>query len=186
MNVILYNVILKDIKIEKNGLMIHTKNMILNQKKKLSVGIIVAFSNNYSFNNYSIINFYIYKNNNWQNLSFDCKLLYILEQIIEYMDNYGYQHAILNYLISNIYNIKIKTNCLDILIANLPSKNKLSIKNSVIELDNFYLPYISFPIYCACMTFNNKIKLYNTIRTDDIDLNIFNNDEILNETKKNI
>ncbi len=102
------------------------------------------------------------------------------------MDNYGYQHAILNYLISNIYNIKIKTNCLDILIANLPSKNKLSIKNSVIELDNFYLPYISFPIYCACMTFNNKIKLYNTIRTDDIDLNIFNNDEILNETKKNI
>jgi hypothetical protein len=155
-------------------------------KKKISVGLIVAFSNNYSFNNNSVINFYIYKNDNWNQLDFNNKILYVLNQIDTYLEKYGKQQAIFNYIVSNIYNYKTKKKSIDLLIANLPIQYDLKMNNDFLNLENFYLPYISFPIYSCCFTDNNKLKLFNTIRTDDIDINLFNNDNIFNETKKNV
>ena len=120
-------------------------------KQKISVGLIVAFSNNYSFNNNSVINFYIYKNDNWNQLDLNSKILYVLNQIETYLEKYGKQQAIFNYIVSNIYNYKTKKKSIDLLIANLPIQYDLKMNNDLINLDNFYLPFISFPIYSCCI-----------------------------------
>jgi hypothetical protein len=156
------------------------------KKNKLSVGIIVAFNNNYSFNNYSVINFYVNKHENWNNLDFYTKIIYILNQIDDYINKYGKQQAIFNYLISNIYGIKSNKKSIDLLIGNLPTHYDVKMNNEYITLNKFYLPLISFPIYSTCFTSNDKFLLFNTIRTKDIDINTFNNDNIFNETKKNV
>lgn len=167
-------------------ILVNVLDNIITNKNIISVAIVVGFQNNYSFNNYSILNLYITKNNNWNILSNIDKILNIYNQINNHFNNVGRQQIILTYLAANIYELNHKKNSYDILIANLPSRYPLKFNNNLLSFNSYYLPYISFPLYCCCITDNDIINIYYTSRTNEVNNEKLGNLNYLFNHKKNI
>lgn len=141
--------------------------------KKLTCGMIVAFSNTTRFNNYSILPICLYIDEEYKKLDYNNKLKYLLKQSeIQIKKNKYYISSI--YTITNIYNMKLLNNYnkLDYLISGFPLNKKFdySINNSKCESIKTIFRTTTMPLYLFHLSTKEKINLSFNFKTNDIDI----------------
>jgi hypothetical protein len=76
-------------------------------KNEINIGIVAAFINDSRFNNFSSVVIALKRSTNWNRNSLLEKMMDIAKQIDWAVRSYGKSSVIINYLVTNVYNLNI-------------------------------------------------------------------------------
>ena len=142
------------------------------KKDEINIGIVAAFINDERFNNFSSFIIKLKRPHNWSSISLIQKVNDISCQIDCAINSYGKSLTIINYLITNVYNLDIYTNdMIDVLVSCAPAQNRCVFNGEDAELELVEMYGTSMPLYIGFWTNNDCVKTCAFSRSNDIDLN---------------
>jgi hypothetical protein len=139
-------------------------------KNNLNIGMVYAFKNKERFNNWSSFIVNLTRPTNCQNIYEE--LLDIAKQIDNAIKKYAQSSMVLNYLITNVYNINIFTNnYIDVVVSCIPSTNVISFNGTKANVDRFDMYGTTLPLYMCFATSNENVNAFVCSRSSDVNLN---------------
>jgi hypothetical protein len=131
------------------------------QKNTFTIGLILAFQNSQRFNNFSAIPITITRPKNWVFSTRESRLKQLVElsfQINEAIQSYGKECALLNYLVTNVYNIKLNgTPTIDCFVSCAPTTKPYQLYGKKVSLEDMCIYGTSMPVYFGYWTCNDVI-----------------------------
>lgn len=158
-------------------------------KNEINVGIAAAFINDTRFNNFSSFIIHLNRPANWCNISLVDKLNDVAKQIDYAINSYGKSSTVINYLITNVYNLNLYTNnFIDVLVSCAPTQKHCSFNGKDADLEQIEIYGTSLPLYLGFWTANSNVVTSVFSRSNELKLNNMNSlqiDEIMEEINAN-
>lgn len=139
-------------------------------KNNINIGMVYTFKNKKRFNNWSSFIVNLTRPTNCQTIYEE--LLDIAKQIDNAIEKYAQSSIVLNYLITNVYNMNIFTNkYIDVLVSCIPSSNVILFNGTKANISRFDMYGTTLPLFMCFGTSNENVNVFVCSRSSDVNLN---------------
>jgi hypothetical protein len=139
-------------------------------KNDINIGMVYAFKNKQRFNNWTSFIVNLIRPTN-------CKTIYeelldIAKQIDNAVKKYAQSTMVLNYLITNVYNMNLFTNnYVDVLVSCIPTSKVILFNGTKAEVNRYDMYGTTIPLYMCFGTSNENVNAFICSRSSDVNLN---------------
>jgi hypothetical protein len=139
-------------------------------KNNINIGMVYTFKNKKRFNNWSSFIVNLTRPTNCQTIYEE--VLDIAKQIDNAIKKYAQSSIVLNYLITNVYNMNIFTNnYIDVLVSCIPSNNVILFNGTKANINRFDMYGTTLPLFMCFGTSNENVNAFVCSRSSDVNLN---------------
>jgi len=139
-------------------------------KNNINIGMVYTFKNKKRFNNWSSFIVNLTRPTNCQTIYEE--LLDIAKQIDNAIKKHAQSSIVLNYLITNVYNMNIFTNnYIDVLVSCIPSNNVILFNGTKANINRFDMYGTTLPLFMCFGTSNENVNAFVCSRSSDVNLN---------------
>ena len=132
--------------------------------------MVYTFKNKKRFNNWSSFIVNLTRPTNCQTIYEE--LLDIAKQIDNAIKKHAQSSIVLNYLITNVYNMNIFTNnYIDVLVSCIPSNNVILFNGTKANINRFDMYGTTLPLFMCFGTSNENVNAFVCSRSSDVNLN---------------
>jgi len=140
-------------------------------KDSLNVGLAAGFQSETRFNNFSAAIIHVRRPSEWQSASLLDKVHAVAMQVHRAMTSHGKASALVNYLVTNVYNVNWYTNDLvDGLVSCAPTPGRAMFHGREASLTHVEIFGTTVPLYIGFWTSNACVRINAFSRSRDLQL----------------